>query len=96
MKTLYLVYAGNGTDLLLSDDEIIVNNFADTSTEYDIFERTAHAVVSALGGVVKERSLAEEHYDVIDDMFEAITPDNPSDKHIAEYIMKNSFVKEYE
>lgn len=96
MKTLYLVYCGNGTDLLISEDEILINNFADTTTEYDIFERTARTVAGAFGGEIKERVLAENHHSIVDEMFEDITPDNPSDNHIAKYIMDNSFVKEFE
>ena len=96
MKTLYLVYCGNGTDLLLSDDEILIHNFADTTTEYDIFESTARTVARAFGGVIKERVLADVLHSAVDEMFEAITPDNPSDKHIAKFVLDNSFVKEFE
>ena len=96
MKTLYLVYCGNGTDLLLSEDEILINNYAESTSEYDTFERTAYAVAGHFGGVIKQRSLTEEHHSIVDDMFEAITPDKPSDNHIAKYVIDNSFVKEFE
>ena len=96
MKTLYFVYVGCGTDLLLSEDKVLINNYSDSTDTYNAFEQTAQIVSAFYGGTIKERSLAEEHYTIVDDMFEAITPEEPSDKHIAKYIMENSFVKEYE
>jgi len=95
-ETLYLVYVGNGTDLLITKDKILINNFAESTREYDAFERTAHAVADTYGGVIKERSLPDNLYDTVDEMFEALPAYDSCDKHIAEFIMEESFEKEFE
>ena len=94
--TLYLVGIGNGIDLLISKDEILVNNYCESTEEFDCFVRTAHVVASHFGGEVKERSLPENLHSVVDEMFEALPEWNSCDKHIAEFIMEESFVKEFE
>ncbi len=98
--TLYLVYAGGGVDLLISKDKVLVNNYSDSTDTYNAFEQTAQIVASHFGGEIKEISLPQEYYTIVEEMFEAIdyrsdtAPNN--DDHIAVFIMDNGFVKEFE
>lgn len=98
--TLYLVYVGGCTDLLISKDKVLVNNYSDDSDIYNAFEQTAQIVCGHFGGVIKEISLPKEFHTTVEEMFEAIdyrsdtAPNN--DDHIAVFIMDNGFVKEFE
>jgi hypothetical protein len=64
--TLYLVYVGCSTDLLMSKDKVLINNYAESTSAYDAFEQTARVVAGHFGGEIKEISLAEEYHTIFE------------------------------
>ena len=97
IEPLYLVCIGCGIDLLISKDEVLVNNYSDSTAQYDIFENTAYSVSNHCGGSIVEIELSDEHCTVVEEMFEDIDYRDPTqqgaEKAIAEYILKHGTAK---
>lgn len=83
---LYLIHVGNDTDLLLTENGIVLNCFSEHAHEYNIFVRTVYEVANHFGGEIEELETDEKHFDRIEEMFDELDVDGPT-KHIAEYIL---------
>lgn len=90
-KTFYFVYLGCGTDLLFTEDGVVVNNFAESQTEYGIFEGTAVKILQELEQEICCIELSEEHQSVVQEMLEEeMSIDNDVDeKRYINYILKH-------
>jgi len=67
---LSMVYIGDGVDLLVSDDKVVVNCYAEDSSHHEIFEHTVYNVATHLGAEVQHLELTEEHQKAVTNILE--------------------------
>lgn len=85
---LYSVDIGNGSHILLTEEKVLVNQYTESSHEYEAFENGMNAVAEAYNVPINTITLAKEHCDVIDEMYIELGVDDPTND-VAKYILNH-------
>ena len=70
MKQFYIVYIGCGTDLLLTDEKILLSHYSEDTESYNGFEQGIIAVAEECGAEVQELRLSESDQEKVSEMID--------------------------